>query len=443
MYIVDTALAARAASGKPVQVAMFGAGYMARGITTQIVRYTPGLRLAVICNRTVGKAIGCYTAVGVDRSDIREVTSAAGLDQAIRDGKFAVTDDPAVAASAGLIDITLEATGHVGYGALATTLSIQHHKPMVSMNAELDATCGPILKAMADDAGVILSGADGDQPVVQINLWRYVRQLGMTPLLCGNIKGLQDRYRTPETQAGYARQWGQTPEMVTSFADGTKISFEQAITANATGMTIARRGMIGHEFSGHVDQMLDMYDIDQMRALGGIVEYVVGAAPSPGVYVFAEAQDEIQKVYLNYGKLGQGPLYSFYTGWHLTSLEVHNSIARVALLKDVPMEPLGPPLVEVIAMAKRPLKAGEVIDGIGGFMTYGVCETSAVQQRDRLLPMGLAEGCRLRHDIVKDGALTWDDIIPPAHNLPHQLRTIQDARFARAPALTRSAESTL
>ncbi len=442
MHIVDTALAARAASGSSVQVAMFGAGYMARGITTQIVRYTPGLRLAIICNRTVEKAIGCYIAVGVDRADIREVTNASDLNQAIRDGKYAVTSDPEVPASAGLIDITLEATGHVGFGALATTLSIQHHKPMVSMNAELDATCGPILKAMAGSAGIILSGADGDQPVVQINLWRYVKQIGLKPLLCGNIKGLQDRYRTPETQAAFAKQWGQTPEMVTSFADGTKISFEQAITANATGMTIAKRGMIGHQFKGHVDQMVDMYDIDQMRALGGIVEYVVGAAPSPGVYVFAEAQDEIQKVYLNYGKLGQGPLYSFYTGWHLTSLEVHNSIARVALLKDVPIEPIGPPLVEVIAVAKRPLKAGETIDGIGGFMTYGVCETAAIQREESLLPMGLAEGCRLRRSINKDEAISWDDVIPPTNDLPHLLRAKQDAKFGGAPNAARTTEKT-
>jgi predicted homoserine dehydrogenase-like protein len=436
MLFVDTALAARAADRKPVQVAMFGAGYMARGITTQIVRYTPGLRLAVICNRTVDKAIGCFTAVGVSRDDIREVTSAAALDQAIRDGKYAVTNDPAVAASAALIDATIEATGHVGYGALATTLSIQHRKPMVSMNAELDATCGPILKEMAREAGIILSGADGDQPVVQMNLWRYVKGLGLKPLLCGNIKGLQDRYRTPATQAAFAKQWGQTPEMVTSFADGTKISFEQAITANATGMTIAQRGMIGHEFRGHVDQMLGMYDIDQLRALGGIVDYVVGAAPSPGVYVFAEAQDEIQKIYLNYGKLGEGPLYSFHTGWHLTSLEVHNSVARVALLKDVPIEPIGTPRVEVIAMAKRPLKAGETLDGIGGFMTYGVCETAEIQMRDRLLPMGLAEDCRLKRDIGKDEAISWSDVIAPAGHLPHQLRAKQDAHYfpALAPA---------
>jgi predicted homoserine dehydrogenase-like protein len=429
MLIVDTALQARASAGRPVQVAMFGAGYMARGIANQIVRYTPGLRLSVICNRTVDKAIGCYTALGVAREDVVEVTSAAALDQAIRSGKYAVTDDPAVAASAALIEATIEATGHVAYGALATTLAIQHRKPMVSMNAELDATCGPILKQMADEAGIILSGADGDQPVVQLNLWRYVKGLGLRPLLCGNIKGLQDRYRTPETQAAFAKQWGQTPEMVTSFADGTKISFEQAITANATGMTIAQRGMIGHEFRGHVDQMVTMYDIDQLRSLGGIVDYVVGAAPSPGVYVFAEAQDEIQAIYLNYGKLGQGPLYSFHTGWHLTSLEVHNSVARVALLKDVPMEPIGAPIVEVIAMAKRPLKAGETLDGIGGFMTYGVCETADIQMRNRLLPMGLAEGCRLKRDIAKDEAISQDDVIAPGSSLPHQLRAKQDARF--------------
>lgn len=429
MHIVDTALNQRAADGKPVQVAMFGAGYMGRGITTQIVRYTPGLRLAAICNRTVSKAIGCYTAVGVAREDIVEVSTPGALDDAIRAGKYAVTNDPAVAASAALIDITLEATGHVDYGAHATVLSIRHGKPMVSMNAELDATCGPILKVMADDAGVILAGADGDQPVVQMNLVRYVRGLGMKPLVCGNIKGLQDRYRTPETQAAFAKQWGQTPEMVTSFADGTKISFEQAMTANATGMTIATRGMIGLEHRGHVDELVAAYDLDRVRALGGIVDYVVGAQPSPGIFVFAEAQDEIQKIYLNYGKLGEGPVYSFYTGWHLTALEVHNSLARVSLLKDVPIAPVGAPRVEVVATAKCGLKAGETIDGIGGFMTYGLCETADVQRTDRLLPMGLAEGCRLKRDIAKDAVIGWDDVTPPSGSLPHELRARQDKHF--------------
>lgn len=429
MIIVDTALRARAAAGRPVQVAMFGAGYMGRGVASQILRHVPGLRLAVICNRTLDKAAGCYLAAGVNPADIQEVRSSSELDQAIASGKYAITTDPAVAAAAAQIGITLEATGNVAYGAQATLLAIEHRKPMVSMNAELDATCGPILKVLADEAGVILAGADGDQPVVQMNLVRYIRGLGLTPLICGNIKGLQDRYRTPATQAAFARQWGQTPEMVTSFADGTKISFEQAMTANATGMTIAQRGMIGLEHRGPVDELVNAYDLDQVRALGGIVDYVVGGLPNPGIFVFAEARDESQVIYLDYGKLGKGPVYSFYTAWHLTALEVHNSLARVSLFGDIPIAPINEPRVEVVAVAKRDLRAGETLDGIGGFMTYGVCETATAQRTERLVPMGLAEGCVLQRNVAKDSVLTDADILPPGNSLVHDLRARQDAYF--------------
>jgi predicted homoserine dehydrogenase-like protein len=186
-----------------------------------------------------------------------------------------------------------------------------------------------------------------------MNLYRFVKSLGLTPLLCGNIKGLQDRYRNPTTQAGFAKQWGQTPHMVTSFADGTKISFEQAIVANATGMKVAQRGMLGYNYTGHIDEMVGMYDIDQLRKLGGIVDYVVSAKPSPGVFIFAAANDNKQKHYLNYGKLGAGPLYSFYTPYHLTIFEVPLSIARAILFKDVVISPLGGPMVDVVATAKR------------------------------------------------------------------------------------------
>src|SRR5690606_27111331 len=151
--------------------------------------------------------------------------------------------------------------------------------------------------------------------------------------------------------------------MVTSFADGTKISFEQAIVANATGMQVARRGMIGLEFQGHVDDMVNMYDLEQMRALGGIVEYVVGGQPSPGVYVYAEAQDDLQKHCLTYGKLGDGPVYSFYVLYHLTIYEVPLSVARVVLFNDVVIAPQGAPVVDVVATAKIDLKAGETLDG--------------------------------------------------------------------------------
>ena len=155
--------------------------------------------------------------------------------------------------------------------------AFEHGKHVILMNAELDATIGPILQIYARKAGVILSACDGDQPGVEINLFRYVKGLGLTPRVMGNIKGLQDRYRNPTTQKGFAEKWGQNPTMVTSFADGSKVSFEQAIVANATGMKVPKRGMFGRDHEGHVDELTSMYDLEMLRELGGIVDYVVGA----------------------------------------------------------------------------------------------------------------------------------------------------------------------
>ena len=436
MMIVDTALAARAAAHNPVRFGVYGAGFMGRGLANQVLNYMPGLHLAVICNRTVAAALAAYTDFGVPRERIVAVESAGQLEDAIAAGRFAVTDDPAVPCAAPSLEALVDATGHVAYGARLTTLAIGHGKHMVTMNAELDGTVGPLLKQQADRAGVILTGCDGDQPGVQMNLLRFVASIGLIPRVCGNIKGLQDRYRNPTTQAGFARQWGQTPHMVTSFADGTKISFEQAIVANATGMTVAQRGMIGIEHRGHVDEMVGMYDLDRLRALGGIVDYVVGAQPSPGVYVFAEAHEKTQAHYLDYGKLGKGPLYSFYVPYHLTIFEVPLSVARVVLFGDRIIAPRAGPMVDVVATAKVDLKAGETLDGLGWYMTYGQCETYAIARAENLLPIGIAEGARMTRDVAKDQVLTYNDVTLPADSLACRLRAEQDARFPVAePAL--------
>jgi predicted homoserine dehydrogenase-like protein len=428
MIIVDRALEERARNNKPVRFAMFGAGFMGRGIANQVARYTPGMQLAAICNRTIGAALDAYVAAGI--KDVVVVTTVAELDDAIRRGSYAVTDDPAVVCQSEFIEVVVEATGHIEYGAQVTLAAIEHGKHLVLMNAELDGTVGPLLKRKADAAGVIVTGCDGDQPGVQLNLYRFVKSIGLRPLVCGNIKGLQDRYRNPTTQAGFAKQWGQTASMVTSFADGTKISFEQAIVANATRMRVAQRGMIGIRWDGHVDDMVRMYDLDQLRELGGIVDYVVGAKPSPGVYVFAEGHDGIQAHYLNYGKLGEGPVYSFYVPYHLTVFEVPLSVARVALFGDTVIAPAGPPMVDVVATAKTDLHAGDVLDGLGHYMTYGQCENYDVVRAENLLPIGLAEGCRLKRDVDRDEVLTYDDVEPPTGTTVHRLRAEQDQLFA-------------
>ena len=427
MLIVDTALRKRAENDNPIKVGMIGSGFMGRGVANQIINSVPGMLLVAISNRHIDGARRAYEEAG--STDIRNVSSQSEMDSAIHDGVPVVTEDALLLTRAAEIDVLIDVTGAIEFGAQVTMDAIQHGKHLVSMNAELDGTVGAILKVKADQAGVILSGCDGDQPGVQMNLYRFVKSIGLTPLVCGNIKGLQDPYRNPTTQKGFAEQWGQHPHMVTSFADGSKISFEQAIVANATGMCVSKRGMIGADHRGHVDELTTHYDIEELKSLGGIVDYVVGSQPGPGVYVMATLDDPKQRHYLNLYKLGEGPLYSFYTPYHLCHFEVPLSAARVVLFGDAVLAPVGAPKVEVITMAKTNLKSGDTLDGIGWYMTYGEAENANVTKAENLLPMGIAEGCKLKRDIPKDQALTYDDVILPEGRLVDKLRAEQTSYF--------------
>ena len=434
MIIVDTALNQRAAENRPVRVAMVGAGFMARGIANQIVNRIQGMKLAAIANRSAANGMRAYADAGVPADDVRYVDNLEQLNDAIASGTYAVTSDPRLVCQADGVEAILEVTGAIEFGARVALEAIANGKHFVTMNAELDGTAGPILKRYADRAGVVYSGADGDQPGVQMNLYRYVRAIGLEPLVCGNVKGLQDAYRTPTTQAEFAQRWGQDAFMVTSFADGTKISFEQAVVANATGMTIARRGMLGRAHAGHIDELTAMYDAAELKRLGGVVDYVVGAKPAPGVFVLAalpgDVPDAMQSHLLNYYKLGEGPLYSFYTPYHLCHLEAPLSVARVVLFEDAVVQPLAGPRVEVVATAKTDLKGGGVLDALGGYTTYGQCETAAVTSAQRLLPIGIAQGCRLIRDVPKDAVLTYDDIEAPQDRVIDRLRDEQAGAFA-------------
>jgi predicted homoserine dehydrogenase-like protein len=431
MIIVDTALQAREDSGNPIRVGMIGAGFMGRGLLNQIVNSVPGERLVAVYNRHLEKAIDAYRYAGLEPVTVE---TQKQLEDAIAAGRAAVTEDWTLLTRSSQIDALVDVTGAVEFGARMAMDAFEHGKHVILMNAELDATIGPILHRNAQRAGVIISACDGDQPGVEINLYRYVKGLGLIPRVMGNIKGLQDRYRNPTTQKGFAEQWGQNPVMVTSFADGSKVSFEQAIVANATGMSVPKRGMFGRDHTGHVDELTSMYDLDMLRELGGIVDYVVGAKPNPGIYCLAEHPDPKHRHYLNLYKLGEGPLYSFYTPWHLCHFEVPNTVARVVLFGDPAGIPLDGPMVEVCACAKRDLKAGEILDDYGMYMTYGEAVNSDEMRRRRYLPEGLVEGCRLKVDVAQDEVLTYEDVELPTGRLADKLRTEQYAHFADARA---------
>ncbi|MDP4738488.1 MAG: hypothetical protein NWS10_09700, partial [Cyanobium sp. MAG_216] len=277
--------------------------------------------------------------------------------------------DTALLVRSGAIDALIDITGSVNHGAGIVLAAIEHGKPLVLMNAEVDATIGPILHEKARAAGVLLSCCDGDQPGVQLNLWRKVKGMGLIPLVLGNIKGLQDEYRTPTTQQGFAEQWNQDVTMVTSFADGSKVNFEQCIVANATGFTVLRRGTSRMEYRGPVEDLTTHYDLEQLRALGGVVDFVVGAQPAPGVFCLAELADPRHAPLLAAKGLGDGPLYCFYEPYHLCHLDAPMSLARAVLFGDAVGQPIGGPVVEVVAIAKRDLEAGETLDSFGRYMT--------------------------------------------------------------------------
>lgn len=408
-----------------MRVALVGAGFMARGLTNQIVNSVPGMQLVAIANRTLANAERALAEAGL--VDHMVVTDGDGVDKAIATGTPAITDDFRAVCEAAGVDAIVEATGAVEYGCHVVMSAIEQGKHVVLMNAEVDATVGPILNHKAKSAGVVLTGCDGDQPGVQMNLVRFVRGIGLTPLVCGNVKGLQDPYRTPTTQASFAARWGQDPHMVTSFADGTKISIEQATVANATGMTVGRRGMYGGDHDGHVDELVGAYEVDELRNLGGVVDYVVGSKPGPGVFVLAAHDDPKQRHYLELYKLGTGPLYSFYTPYHLCHFEVPTTVARAVLFGDAAIAPLGAPTVEVVATAKQDLSAGSILDGLGGYDTYGQTERADVTRSGDLLPIGVAEGCTLVRNIAKDEILTYADVVLPDGRLVDRLRTEQAA----------------
>lgn len=428
MIVLDTALHKRQSEGRPIRVGVFGAGAMARGFVAQVTALVPGMEVVVIANRTLKRAADAYAFAG--RQGSMAVNSLEELDRAIARGVPAITDDPELLSRSAAIDCLIDITGSVNYGAERVLEAIDQGKPLVLMNAEVDATIGPILHAKARSAGTLLTCCDGDQPGVELNLRRYVQGLGLVPRVLGNIKGLQDEYRTPTTQQGFADRWNQDVTMVTSFADGSKVNFEQCIVANATGFTVAQRGMSRLNHTGHVDELTRTYDLDLLRELGGVVDYVVGARPAPGVFCLAEMPDQRHASYLDLYKMGPGPLYSFYHPYHLCHLEAPNSVARAVLFGDAVGQALGGPSVEVVAVAKRDLRAGETLDSFGRYMSYGQAEKASVVREQGLLPEGLTEGCRLLHDIPKDQAIRWADVEAPSDQLAHRLYQEQQRMFA-------------
>lgn len=426
MIIVDTELARRAAQNRPIRVALVGGGYMARCIALQIVSAVKGMRLVAIANRTVTKAERALRDAGV--AEIEHVDSVTELECATEAGRYAVTDNAEVVCRAGTVDVVIEATGHVEFGTRVCFDAIRHGKHAILIGAEIDASVGPILKTYADSAGVVFSYTDGDEPGVGMNLYRFLDSMGYRPVLMGQLKGFLDRYRNPDTQRELASKLGQNPAVLACFADGSKLALEAAIMGNATGFVPQVRGMKGFSVP-HVNDMLKAFTAEDF-AREGLVEYALGAAPHTGAFVICHNEHPEKRKLMAYLKMGDGPLYMFYQPYHLPPWQIAHSVARAALFNDPTITPRGAPVCDTVSYAKRDLKAGERLDGMGGFTCYGLVDRAEVCRRDKALPIAVSLDCRLKRDIPKDQPISYADVELPSDRLVDRLRVEQEQRFS-------------
>lgn len=419
MILIDSALKKREATMNPIRIGLIGCGVMGKGIVNQILHYHKGIQIVALYNRDENKAYDFLRSINylnyAYAHDESELTSN------FIQNKISVTHDVDVLLNSHHIELLIEVTGAIEFGMEVILKAFEQKKHVITFSAELESLFGPLLAYKAKSAGVKFTLADGDQPGVTVNLFRLVKSMGFKPLLCGNIKGMEDKYRTPLTQKKFADALSMSAHVVTSFADGTKINIEQASIANALGFKVAKRGMFGYETNDHVDNLTNLYDFDMLKENGGIVDYIIGGKPGPGVFVYATIDDNYSIRYLEYMKLGKGPLYSFYHPYHLLFFDIASTITRLIDFDD-PVLLCGDKLfVNVITVAKKDLKKGEVIDGLGGFCTYGLCENNDIVMQEGLLPIVLAEGCKLKKDINIDQEIHFSDIEIPENDFRYKL----------------------
>lgn len=395
---------ARLRGDDELRVALVGAGMVGHSLTYQI-NFTPGMRTALIVNRTPANAVDAYRRAGLAAEDIVVSDDPSVLSKAIQAGKPAITTSVEIMCQLEEVEIVMECSGSAEHGAYATRTALEAGLDVVTMNAEADATVGHLLNTIAEKNNVVYTLADGDQPGVLARLIEFVESSGFEIVSAVNCKGFLDVHATPESIKEWSVKQGTSLPMTTSFTDGTKINIEQANVANAFDLHPEVRGMHG------VKSTLASVTEDMVAALDGhrTVEYTIGGDFAGGVFVvgYSDSHEMVQPA-LRYLKMGEGPYYTFYRPYHLVHIEAPVSIAEVYLDREPTIIAAGPFVTDVVSIAKKDLAAGELLDGIGGWTTYGEIDT--VENAAGLLPIGLTEHARIVKPVAMDEPIPLDAV---------------------------------
>jgi len=442
-------LAKRAAEGKPIRVGIIGAGKFGTGLVAQISRMR-GMEVCSISDINLDHARNAYTISGIPAETPRVVESVGEMNDAIRRGGRAITEDGLLIADSDLIDVVVEATGIPEVGARMAYHTLICNKHLVMVNVEADVTVGPFLRRLADSAGVVYTLVDGDQPGVTMNIVEWARTLGFEIVAAGRgtIFYSDDREGTPDTvpaRFGFSKETIERRKinfkMYNSFRDGTKAQVEMTALANMAGLVPDVRGM--HEPSVNIADIPRLFSLREEGGIlsrHGVVELANSVAEDGktmlknplgmGVFVVIRTdhpfiQEDLASYYLHPG--GGGNNFLLYRPYHLVAVEAPISIAKAVLYGQPTGAPLARPVAEVITAAKRSLKRGEKLDGGGGYTVVGLCENAEVARAQKLLPLGLSSGASLKQDVAKGATITYDMVELDEGSFILKLRRLQDA----------------
>ncbi len=417
----DRLAAREAETGRPLRVGLVGAGQMGRGFAAQVLRM-PGITLSAVLDVQRERAQEALTQSGLTASNA-ETTDKAVL--AIENGE-SVALGGIDELGALPLDVVIEATGVPDVGAKVALESLLGGIGIATLTVESDVTVGRLMAEAATKAGAIYSVCRGDEPVETKILVDYARDLSFDVVCAGKGKNNPlDVYATPESLAERATGKQMNPKMLCSFVDGSKAMIEMAALANTTGLGVSTRGMHGPPSTvPTLHQTFALKEDGGVLDRAGVVDYCTGPV-APGVFVVVRTEDPYVNHEMTYLQMGDGPYFAFYRPYHLASIEAPLTVYEIAL-DHRPSLTAEHWTAEVGAMTKRPLKAGEKVDGIGGSMVRGLIDDADDFARDDAVPLGVLAGARLTRDVPVDHLLTHDDVELNDTSLIVQLRRLQE-----------------
>ena len=416
----------REAAGDPIRLGLVGCGQMGSGLV-HVTNRMSGMDTVAISDIDVDRPLTELKSIGVPESGICVTNNRGEAEDALAKGKYLVTEDAVLLPQLENLDVLVEATGYTEIGAQVAWNSIMNQKNIVMLNVETDVTVGVFLSRMARKTGCVYTVASGDEPGVCKMLYDFSRTTGFEVVCLGKGKNNPlNYYATPDTCREEAESKKMNPKMLASFQDGTKTMVEMAAVSNATGLVPDVPGMHGPKVD--LDDLVNVFIPEEDGGIfsrRGCVDYSTGKV-APGVFAIVATDEPRIMNDMKFLSMGSGPYYLFYRPFHLCNIETPIAAAETVIYRETTV--VAETMVsEIVSMAKRDLKAGEIIQGIGSADIFHRIYTYEEARAKKGIPMGVAPGGKVLKDIAKGEMLTEEDFAPDASSFVYKLRQMQDA----------------